>query len=171
MAVETLYTAVKADFIKKLRLSNTNQEDTLAVIDTAISTVRIGIIQRLSIDRTIEVQGFAISENPTTDDEILRSTVALAEVNWVTAELIRLLPQMFLEGQATAKQNWNNEALTRDAGDLMHFRNSLMVTVNEMLALVEEPVNDSAGPVKVEGIGRKVPYGIFANSPGIRHPL
>jgi len=171
MAVETLYTAVKADFIKKLRLSNASEADTLAVIDTAISTVRIGIIQRLSIDRTVEVQGFSVSDNPTTDEEILRSTAALAEVNWVTAELIRLLPQMFLEGAATVKQNWNNEALTRDAGDLMHFRNSLMVTVNEMLALVEVPVNDSAGPVKIESIGRPVPYGIFANSPGIKYPL
>lgn len=171
MAVDPLYTAVKADFIAKLRLSDANKPDTLAVIDTAISSVRVGIINRLTVDRAIEVQGFAISENPLTDEEILRSTAAIAEVNWVTAELIRLLPQMSLEGQATVKQLWNNEALTRDAGDLMHFRNSLMVSVDTMLGLVEEPVNDNAGATKVSGIGREDPFLIFNNTPGIRTQL
>ena len=73
MAVNPLYTAVKSDFLDKIRLSSATNDETLAVIDVAISKVRLGFFSSLTSDRAIEIAGFADSDNPTTEEEVLKA--------------------------------------------------------------------------------------------------
>ena len=119
MAVEPLYTTTKDDFLKKIRLATATSEQTLAVVDVAISQVRVGFFSALTSDRALEIAAFADSDNPTTDEEVLKSTAAVAEVLWVTATLIELLPNIFMEGEVEARQNWNEEPLSET---LLHLR-------------------------------------------------
>ncbi len=167
MAVNPLYTATKDGFLTKIRLKTAQSEQTLAVVDVAISRVRLGFFKALTSERAIEIAGFADSDNPTTDDEVLKSTAAVAEALWVTAMLIELLPHVFMEGNADAQQVWNEEPLTRDAKELSAYRQSLMGQVTDLLGALEEPVNDNSGPVKASTSGRPVPFLIFNNSPGL----
>ncbi len=166
MSVNPLYTAVKSDFLDKIRLSTAKSDQTLAVIDVAISKVRIGFFKALTSDRAIEIAGFTAADNPTTEEEILHSTASVAEVLWVTSSLIELLPNVFMEGEVEARQNWNDEPLSRDSVWLIKYKRGLDAQVQAMLGQLEEPVNDNTGPVKVNLTGRTEPFIIAANHPG-----
>lgn len=166
MAVNPLYTAVKSDFLDKIRLSTAKSDQTLAVIDVAISKVRVGFFSSITSDRALEIAGFTSSDNPTTENEILKSTAAVAEVLWVTASLIELLPNVFMEGETEARQNWNEEPLSRDSSALKTYKKNLEAQVQVMLGQLEEPENDNAGPVKVNSTGREQPFIIAAVHPG-----
>lgn len=166
MAVDPLYTAVKSDFLNKIRLKSAKSDQTLAVIDVAISNVRLGFFKSLTSRRALEIAAFTPSDNPTTENEVLQSTAAVTEVLWVTALLVDLLPTVFMEGEAEARQSWNEEPLTRDASGLQKFKNSLLTQVQTMLGTLEEPENKNAGPVKVASIGRTEPHLVFENHVG-----
>jgi hypothetical protein len=166
MAVEPLYTADKDEFLKKIRLLTAKSEQTLAVIDVAISEVRVGFFNAITSDRALEIAGFADSDNPTTEEEILKSTAAVAEVQWVTAILIELLPNLFMDGKVEVNQVWNEEPLTRNSSELLEYKDSLLAKVQVLLGRLEEPENDNTGPVKVNLIGREEPFIIASAHPG-----
>ncbi len=157
MAVNPLYNT-KAALLLKIRLSDVPSDQTNAVIDMAISQVRIGIFSKLGSDRAIEIAAFTPSENPTTDNEILYSTASTAEGLWVTALLYDLLPTLFMESSNEAQQNWNDEPLSRDAKQLVKAKQALLSQVDKLMGDLEVPVNDDTGAVKVFSVGRPVTY-------------
>ena len=162
MAVDPLYSS-KADLLLKIRLSTVSSDQTSAAIDLAISTVRLGFFNRLTSARSLEIAGYASSDNPTTENEVLRSNAEVAEALWVTAELMFLLPQMWLEGENEARQNWNDEALTRDSVALNKSREKILAQVDDLLGLLEIPVNTDTGAVKSFSVGRPSPYILLDN--------
>lgn len=157
MAVDPLYNT-KADLLLKIRLSDVPSEQTNAVIDMVISQVRVGFFSKITKDRAIEIAAFTPSENPTTDNEILYSTASTAEGLWVTALLYDLLPTLFMESSNGAQQNWNDEPLSRDAKQLVKAKQALLSQVDKLLGVLEVPVNDDTGSVKVFSTGREKPF-------------
>ena len=157
MAVNPLY-STKADFLKQIRLSTADDVQTLAVIDIAISKIRLEFFKRLGDTRALEIAAFTGSENPTTEDEILKSYAAVAEVLWTTAFLIDLLPHVFMEGEAGIRQGWNEEPLSRDASELAKFKQSLLDQVDSFLGMLEIPENTNSGPNKCFSAGRETPF-------------
>jgi len=166
MAVDPLYTSTKEAFLLKIRLDTAKSDQTNAVIDVVISEVRQGFFVSLGPDRALEIAGFTSNDNPTTENENLISMASAAEVLWVTALLMQRLPTTFMEGEGQARQNFNDEPLTRDAADLKDQIKSLLSQKDLLLGQLEEPVNDSSGPVKVFSTGRPVPYSILGNHIG-----
>ncbi len=170
MAVDPLYNTKEA-LLLKIRLSGVPSDQTNAVIDLAISQVRIGIFSKLGSDRALEIAALTPSENPTTDDEILYSTASTAEGLWVTAILYDLLPTLFMESSNEAQQNWNDEPLSRDAKQLAEVKQALLTQVDKLLGDLEVPVNDNAGAVKVFSVGRETPYILSDNFIGKKNGL
>ena len=165
MAVDPLYNT-KADLLLKIRLSEVPSDQTNAVIDMAISQVRIGFFSKLGSSRALEIAAFTPSDNPTTDNEVLYSTASTAEGLWVTAILYDLLPTLFMESSNEAQQNWNDEPLSRDAKQLVKAKQALLSQVDKLLGDLEVPVNDDTGSVKVFSVGREKPFILQDNFPG-----
>jgi len=170
MAVDPLYNT-KAALLLKIRLSGVPSDQTNAVIDLAISQVRIGVFSKLGSDRALEIAALTPSENPTTDDEILYSTASTAEGLWVTALLYDLLPTLFMESANEAQQNWNDEPLSRDAKQLGKAKQTLLSQVDQLMGYLVVPVDENAGPVKVFSVGREVPYILQDNFIGDKRGL
>ena len=166
MAVEPLYNT-KAGLLLKIRMKDVPSDQTNAVIDLAISDVRVGFIRKLDSSRVFEIAALTPSDNPTTDDEILYSNASTAEALWVTAILYDLLPTMFLESNDEARQNWNDEPLSRDAIDLRKAKQALLSRVDQLIGALEVPVNDNAGAVKCFSTGRANPYILQDNFIGL----
>jgi hypothetical protein len=157
MAVEPLY-QVKSDLLLRIRLSEVASSETKAVIDQAIKEVRLGFYSSLTPARALEISGYADSDNPTTDNEITKGQASVAESLWVTAILMDLLPQMFIEGENDVRQQWNEEPLTRDAFALRRAKKELLNKVEIILGGLKEPENTDVGPVKSFSTGAQVPY-------------
>lgn len=162
MAVDPLYNT-KAGLLLKIRLKDAPSDQTNAVIDMAISQVRIEFFSRIGSDRAQEIAALIPADNPTTDDEILYSTASTAEGLWVTALLYDLLPTLFMESTNEAQQNWNDEPLSRDARQLQKAKAVLLSQVDKLIGDLEVPVNDATGPVKVFSAGRETPFLLHEN--------
>lgn len=138
MAVTPLFSTREA-LLNRIRMATTQDAQTLAVVDMAITDVRVGFYGVLGNARTLAIAAYASSENPVTDEEIKKATAALAEALWITALLVDTLPAMFLENAAKVRDEFNDEPLTRDAGAIARYKNSLMSRVNKMLGMLQDP--------------------------------
>jgi hypothetical protein len=165
MAVNPLYNT-KDGLLLKIRLKSSSSDMTDAVIDMAISKVRLGFIDSLGSDRAFLIAGYSPSENPETEEEVLYSRASTAEGLWVTAFLYDLLPTLFMESESESRQNFNDEPLSRDAKGLQKAKDALMAEVSDLLGRLQEPVNEDAGYNKSFSTGRETPFLIFENHPG-----
>jgi hypothetical protein len=162
MAIEPLYND-KSVLISKLRMSITQDADTLAVVDTAISQVRSSFFARLTLSRAMEIVGYTQTDNPTTAEENLRSLAGVTEVLWVSWFLIQMLPAMHLETQYAIKNDFGDQPLTRDAPSLQKYMNSLYATIQKNLGLLIVPEEPTSGDVKAFSTGAVTPVLIADN--------
>lgn len=168
MAVEPLYND-KATLIQKLRMTDTEDTDTLTIIDQAISDVRLNFYRRLSPARAQEIADLSSVENPTTTDEILRNVAEVTEIYWVMHKLVCILPTMYIETQFAIQDSFDDVPITRDADTLQKFMKCLWDSIEEGLGQMMLPIEDNVGGFKSFSTGAIRPFLLSENFVGIKH--
>lgn len=111
MAVAPLFVADMDALKAPLRLAGAKDTGgAVAILDQAVLTVRAGFYRRLGAARITVLKATATTDTPTTTAEILRVTANSTEIEWVRAELLRLLPTLFQDASGDAQDIWNREA-------------------------------------------------------------
>ncbi len=113
-----LFVADEATMKERLRLSAVPATalDTEAIIDEAILKARLRFYTDLGAARTNELVAMAFTETPTTEDGILRAICNTTEVTLVRCELLRTLPNTFMDASGDVDHRWNEEAPVRERG-------------------------------------------------------
>ena len=113
-----LFVADEATLKASLRLSAVPASalDTEAVIDEAILRARLRFYRDLGVARTNVLVALPFTETPTTEDEVLRALATTVEVKMVKCQLLRDLPNTFMDASGDVNHRWNEEAPTRERG-------------------------------------------------------
>ena len=142
-----LFVADLETLLKKLRLSSVPDSalDSLSIIDEAVLRARVRFYRDLGTARTNELVALAFTETPTDDDGISRALANTVEVRMVYCELLRLLPNTFMDSSGDADERWNEEAPLRERGggaledELRHCENQI---VSDLLALADDSLDE-----------------------------
>jgi hypothetical protein len=169
MAITPLYNDKDA-LLSRLRMQDSSDTETLAVIDQVISDVRLNFFRRLTAARALEIAGFAAEENPTTTDGVLQSTAAVTEVYWVLYKLLGILPTMFIETEWAIQNSFDDVPLTRDSRSLSLFMATLKKSIEIGMGQLIEPVQESQGSFASFSSGAKTPVLINDNFIGVPFP-
>ena len=153
MAIEPLYNE-KSLVLSRLRMTATEDTDTLTMIDQAIAKVRLDFYRRLTAARALEIEALSSVENPTTTDEILRSVAEVTEIYWIAYKLFCILPHMYIETQFAIKDNFDDVPITRDSDTLKTFMPCLWKEIEEGLGQLVLPVDNNAGDFQSFSTGR-----------------
>jgi len=166
MAVEALFNASYDDLLKRARIESANDEQTVALVNMSVSEVRIGFYKTLGATRVSEIIGYALVDNPSTEEQILRADAANIEALWLTYLLLPRLPTTFMAGGHTVNQEWNEEPLTRDAESSQEYLDKLKEQIDSGLSdLVEDPDDYQSQNVRASSIGAEEPYLLKDNYP------
>jgi hypothetical protein len=113
-----LFVATEAALKSALRLSAVPATalDTEAVIDEAILRARLRFYRDLGADRTNELVALVYTDQPTTEEEVLRALANTVEVKMVKCQLLRDLPNTFMDASGDVNARWQEEAPTRERG-------------------------------------------------------
>lgn len=137
-----LFVADLATLKAPLRLSGvpSSSTDTLAILDEAILSARLTFYRRLGKQRVAALVGTAYNANPTTEDEIIRALANTTETKMVYAELLRKLPNQFMDASGDAFRKWNEEAPFRERGpaDLQREITRLESEIEENMQMLAE---------------------------------
>lgn len=98
-----------------LRLSGSTQPDTIAILDRALSEVRVGLYSQLGETRITEILATSLVPSPVTTAQLDRTKAALTETLWVKYLLLLELPLLFMDSSGQTDQVWNEEGLVRDS--------------------------------------------------------
>jgi len=116
MATESLFNESYEDLLKRVRINTARDAQTIELINMTISEVRVGFYKKIGTARVNYIKTLNITDNPSSDEEILRKGAANIEVLWVMYLLMERLPSQTVAGSsASIKQSWNEEPVTRDA--------------------------------------------------------
>jgi hypothetical protein len=140
-----LFVADEATLKERLRLSAVpaSAMDTEAIIDEAILRARLRFYRALGTARTNVLVALPFTELPTTEDEVLRALATTTEVQIVRCELLRLLPNTFMDASGDVNARWNEEAPVRERSS-MEMDEELRRCEQEITAALEE-LADSSG--------------------------
>lgn len=113
-----LFIANEATLKAKLRLSAVpvSATDTEAIFAEAILRARVRFFRELGVLRTNAIVAMAFTETPVDEDGVIRALANTVEVRMVYAELLRLLPNTFMDASGDVNERWNEEAPTRERG-------------------------------------------------------
>lgn len=113
-----LFVADEATLKAALRLSAVpaSATDTEAIFDQAILRARVRFYRELGTARTNTIVALPFTDLPTTDDQVVRALANTLEVKMVYCELLRLLPNTFMDASGDVNTRWNEEAPTRERG-------------------------------------------------------
>ena len=164
MAIDTLYID-KTLLISRLRMTSTSDTDTLTLIDQSIAKVRTEFVRRLGLTRVVKIKALTSSENPLTEDEIIRSVAETTEFYWVMRKLVCILPQMFLETSHAIQNAFDDVPITRDSPSLQKYLACLDTDIELGLGQMETPQDNCAGSPKAFSSKRAVPFLLSNNFP------
>lgn len=133
MAVEPLYCASLDELLLKARIKSANDDQTVAMVHQTVTDVRIGFYSQLGRARAQEIRAIATVANPETDDDTLKQAAVSAEVVWMTVLLIQRLPLLFMDNAGSVGDAFNDEPLTRDAGQLKDLLDELKAQLSDLL--------------------------------------
>lgn len=148
MATSPVFVTSIDELKSKMRLSGLpSSGDGDAQFDEAVLLVRTGLYRELGATVIDSVLAIPFTENPVDDQGVRRATASSIEVKWVRAELMRLLPMMFIDGNANQRQVYHDEAAFREASQrqLDDERRRLMNDVEiglELLRQSSDPGSD-----------------------------
>lgn len=129
--VQPLFVRTKDDLLKALRLSQVpDTNDAKFQIDEAIRNARVNFFTALGASLVNATKAKPFSTQPSTADEIARALASSVEVKMVRAELLRVMPVMFMDGANTV-QSWNQEAAFRE-GSYLQTKSELTRLENEI---------------------------------------
>lgn len=130
-SVQPLFVRTKDDLLKALRLSQVpDTNDAKFQIDEAIRNARVNFYTALGADLVATTKAKPFSTQPSTADEISRALASSVEVKMVRAELLRVMPVMFMDGANTV-QAWNQEPAFRE-GSYLQTKSELTRLENEI---------------------------------------
>lgn len=119
MAVSPVFVASTAVLKSKLRLSGVAAtSDADDIIDDVILTVRTRLYKELGASRINSLKAITYVENPETANQLLRAEANIVETKACKAELMRALPMMFMDGNASQGQIYHDEAAFREASQM-----------------------------------------------------
>lgn len=138
-----------------LRLSGASATDASAIIDMAVKTVRVKFYQELGNSRVAAIVAMPHSDNPSTDDEVMRGTAEACETLWVKYRLLQDLPTVFMDGSASVQQQWNEEGLLRDASpaNMAVFSDKIYKEVQAMLDYLRGDETETEGGITASSLG------------------
>ena len=115
-----LFVADEATLESKLRLSAVpaSATDTQAIIDEAILYARVEFYRELGESRVAALVAITFTEEPTTEDEVLRALANLTEVMMVRCHLLIHLPNTFMDASGDVNARWNEEAPIRERSSM-----------------------------------------------------
>lgn len=123
-SVQPLFVPSKAELRKALRLSQVADEnDAVHQIDEAIRASRVKIFQALGQTRVDQILTTPYVQRPATQSDYMRMLASTVETKMVRAELMRVMPLMFMDGANTV-QAWQQEAAFRE-GSFLQTRDEL----------------------------------------------
>jgi len=166
MAVTPLFNASKDDLLKRVRMDTASASVQVA-IDGIIQEVRLGFFSKLTKERAIQIAAYDLVDNPVDDEQITRVEAAVAEANWVAYLIAGRFPMYLLDGTISARQNWNDEPLTRDGTAISAYRKELKAQVDNAIAGLSIPPDENGGDVKCSLNGSPEPYLNSENFPGL----
>lgn len=152
MAVEPLYNASKDALLNRARIKTADDTQTLAMIDQAISEVRMGFFRSITSTRALAIAAYSLVDNPSSDEEILKATAANTEANWVVWLLAQRLPYLFMDNRSSVGDAFNEEQLTRDSAALKQFLDGLKTEIDKGLGDMAVPVSTDTGSSKAASI-------------------
>lgn len=147
-----------------LRLSGvpSSATDTLAILDESILKARLTFMRRLGTQRVGQLSALAYNANPTTEDETLRALCNVVETKLCYVELLRKLPNQFMDASGDANRRWNEEAPFRERG-----ATSAEKEVQRLLDEIEEDMQMLEG---TEGLADETSIKTFDGTPVCRPP-
>jgi len=167
MPVAPLYNTDMASLLERVRMSSADDTDTLALIDQTVSEVRLGFFRSLGKSRAVTIVGYALVDNPLSDNEVLKAGAANTEALWVTWLLAQRLPHLFMDNSASTGDAFNDEQLTRDASGLHAFLKALKVEIDQGLGDLMSPVSETAGSPKSSAIKNETTNLVYDNFVGL----
>lgn len=113
---DPLFVADLATLKQLLRLTGVpaSATDTLAILDEAILRARLAFYRRLGEQRVGVLAALTFEPNPTTSDEVIRALANTVEVKLVYQELLRRLPNAWMDASGDINRRWNEEAPFRE---------------------------------------------------------
>lgn len=147
-----------------LRLTGvpSSSTDTHAIIDEAILRARLAFYRRLGTTRVGQLSATVYNANPTTEDEVLRALANTVETRLVYVELLRKLPNQFMDASGTANRSWNEEAPYRERGATS--------AEKEIQRLLDEIEEDMQMLAEEEGLADETSIKTFDGTPVCRPP-
>lgn len=161
MATAPLFVADLATLKPKLRLSGVpTTSDADDIINESILIARQKFYRELGIARVAELVALPFNENPTTEDQILRAVANSTEVLMVRCELMRIMPMMFMDGNADQNQIMQDESLFRETTsaqlEQMRLQCDLEIQQNMDLLAGDEEIS-SEGTIRIDTPGVSQP--------------
>jgi hypothetical protein len=162
VATAPLFVADLATLKPKLRLSGVpSTSDADDIINESILVTRQKFYRELGGARITVLLAMAFTETPTTDNQILRAVANSTEVLMVRCELMRLMPMMFMDGNADQNQIMQDEALFRDTTssqlEQMRMQCELDIQQNmDLLAGDEEIASETTIRIDSPGVSQPV---------------
>lgn len=154
MASVPLFIPDRDSLLSQLRLGNSSQDDTLAVIDRAIDEVRLGFYDKLGIARVTKLLSYSSVSSPTSQETLLRKRAEIVESQWTQLILLDHLTAQFLDSGSATRQDWNELGLIRNKSrsEIDRMKESLLTRVSEGLASLESGESDDES-IKITTIG------------------
>jgi len=162
VATAPLFVADLATLKPKLRLSGVpSTSDADDLINEAILVTRQKFYRELGVARVAVLLALPFVETPSTNDQILRAVANSTEVLMVRCELMRMMPMMFMDGNADQNQIMQDEALFRDSTssqlEQMRLQCELEIQQNmDLLAGDEEIASESTIRIDSPGVSQPV---------------
>lgn len=111
------FVADLATLKEKLRLSKLPTDSAAnALLDEAILSARLDFYRRLGKARVDFLLAITFTDDPSSEEEVLRALANAVEVKLVRVRLMRTLPVMFADSSGTANKAFNEEAPFREGG-------------------------------------------------------
>jgi hypothetical protein len=159
MAIETLFNESYEALLKRARIESATEEQTVSLVNMSVSEVRIGFYKTLGTERVDEIVAIPWTENPSTEDDILRVSAANIEALWLTYLLLPRLPNNFMSSAHLTSQQWNEDPLSRDSDGMQNYLDALKQQIDSGLAdLVEDPDDYESKTVRASSVGPEEPY-------------
>ena len=162
MATAPLFVADIDTLKSKLRLSGVpTTSDADDIINEAVLVARQKFYRELGGSRITVLKATAFTEAPTTDNQILRAVANSTEVLMVRCELMKMLPMMFMDGNADQNQIMQDEGLFRDTTsnqlDQLRMQCEIEIQQNmDLLAGDEEIASENSVRIDSPGVSRPV---------------
>ena len=166
MPISPLFLASTTVLKQRLRLSGVKPSGEI-LIEDAIESARVTFYRRLGLTRVTVLLSYSYTENPTTENGILRALANQTETRLIRAQLLRTMSTLFKDGSGSASELWNQEGIfrTRSVDEIRSETGIITSEVEDAFDILSgvEAIGEDVS-IRINTIGPDVP----ASAPGIQ---